>query len=184
MSVRDEDRIWMAPTSVQKERLERHHLFELDLEGRIVGHPGEPLRISACAPLFMNAYRLRGAGAVIHSHSIHAVMATMVFSSELRVTHLEAMKGIRGVGYHDVHAVPIIANTAHESDLAEDMARAMDAYPLSDAVLVKRHGAYVWGQDWVEAKTQAECYHFLFDAAVRMRGLGMDPAEPPEPPKR
>ena len=70
--------------------------------------------------------------------------------------------------------VPIIDNTARECDLAERMAEAMEAYPASHAVLVRRHGVYVWGRDWAHAKTQAECYHYLFEAAVRMRQLGLE----------
>ena len=54
------------------------------------------------------------------------------------------------------------------------MAEAVQAHPQTQAVLVRRHGVYVWGRDWVQAKTQAECYHYLFEAAVRMRGLGLD----------
>ena len=46
-------------------------------------------------------------------------------------------------------------------------------------MLVRRHGVYVWGSDWQAAKTQAECYHYLFDAAVRMRAIGVDPAAKP-----
>jgi ribulose-5-phosphate 4-epimerase/fuculose-1-phosphate aldolase len=53
------------------------------------------------------------------------------------------------------------------------------AHPASHAVLVRRHGVYVWGRDWVAAKTHAECYHYLFEAAVRMRSLGVDPAKAP-----
>lgn len=53
------------------------------------------------------------------------------------------------------------------------------SYPRSNAVLVRRHGVYVWGSSWEAAKTQAECYHYLFDAAVRMRGIGVDPAAKP-----
>ena len=34
--------------------------------------------------------------------------------------------------------------------------------------------------DWVQAKTQAECYDYLFGAAVRMRQMGIDPALAPE----
>ena len=70
--------------------------------------------------------------------------------------------------------MPIIENTARECDLADRMADAMRAHPKTQAVLVRRHGVYVWGKDWVQAKTQAECYHYLFEAAVRMRALGLD----------
>ena len=49
-------------------------------------------------------------------------------------------------------------------------------------MLVRRHGVYVWGKDWVQAKTQAECYDYLFEAALRMHALGIDAARPPAPP--
>lgn len=50
-------------------------------------------------------------------------------------------------------AVPIIENTPEEKDLKDRMARAMEEYPESCAVLVRRHGVYVWGESWEKAKT-------------------------------
>ena len=173
----------MAPSGVQKERLEPDDLYELDGDGNVLKAPEGDVCLSACAPLFFNAFRLRDAGAVLHSHSINAMLATLSSESELRITHLEMMKGIRGTGYHDVLEVPIIDNTAHECDLADSMAEAMEAYPHADAVLVRRHGVYVWGRSWIEAKTQAECYDYLFGAAVEMRKLGIDPAVVPGDPQ-
>jgi methylthioribulose-1-phosphate dehydratase len=179
ISIRAGNRIVMAPSGVQKERLNADELFVLDLEGQIVERPPEPLKLSACAPLFLHAFHKRNAGAVLHSHSVNAMLATLVSESAFRVTHLEMMKGITGTGYHDELVVPIIENTAHECDLADSMAAAMDAHPSAYAVLVRRHGVYVWGDDWVRAKTHAECYDYLFDAAVRMHRLGLDPSRPP-----
>ena len=165
----------MAPSGVQKERLRPDDIFVLSESGEMLERPErEGLRVSACAPLFHAAFRLRGAGAVIHSHSVNAMLATLLFDNEFRITQVEMMKGIRGVGFYDQLVVPIIENTAHEADLAGRMRRAIADYPGSDAVLVRRHGVYVWGRDWVEAKTQAECYDYLFTAAVRMRELGLD----------
>ena len=182
ISVRDGERVYMAPSGVQKERLAPQDIFVLDRDENIVERPTNPaLRVSACAPLFFNAYRLRNAGAVLHSHSASAMLATLVFGDCFEVTHLEMMKGITGTGYHDRLVVPIIENTAHERDLAGAMATAMDAHPRAYAVLVRRHGVYVWGADWVQAKTHAECYDYLFDAAVRMHQLGVDPARAPAP---
>jgi len=68
-------------------------------------------------------------------------------------------------------------------DLADSMAAAIEAHPKSHAVLVRRHGVYVWGEDWVQAKTHAECYDYLFEAAVQMRKLGFDPKEGPRAPE-
>lgn len=61
---------------------------------------------SQCTPLFFNAYRLRGAGAVIHTHSIHAVMVTLLCGKEWRITHQEMIKGIR-VGRFVVGGSPV-----------------------------------------------------------------------------
>ncbi|MCA9543625.1 MAG: methylthioribulose 1-phosphate dehydratase, partial [Myxococcales bacterium] len=181
ISVRLRDRVYIAPTGVQKERIRSEDLFVLDRQRNIVEAPvDEHLRLSACLPLFYNAYDGRDAGAVLHSHSRHAVLATMLTEGDvLRITHLEMLKGLRGKGYHDVVEIPIIENTAHECDLTEAMADAMARHPDVDAVLVRRHGIYVWGSDWRQAKTQAECLDYLCAAAVDMRRLGFDPTVPP-----
>ena len=75
--------------------------------------------------------------------------------------------------------VPIIENTPEEKDLKERMARAMDEYPDSCAVLVRRHEVYVWGETWEKAKTMCKCYDYLFDIAVSMKKMGMDPTHIP-----
>jgi ribulose-5-phosphate 4-epimerase/fuculose-1-phosphate aldolase len=119
---------------------------------------------------------MRGAGAVIHSHSVWAVLAARLFSPQGEagrfVTQgLEMQKGLRGKGCFDEVAIPIIANTPREAELTESMAAAMDAHPDVDAVIVAGHGVYVWGRDWVQAKTQAECLDYLFRAAVETRRI-------------
>jgi len=40
---------------------------------------------------------------------------------------------------------------------------------------------YVWGKTWIQAKTQAECYDYLFGAAVKMAQLGIDASRAPAP---
>jgi methylthioribulose-1-phosphate dehydratase len=169
----------MAPSGVQKERIAEDDIFELDEQGQVIRAPLGKLKLSECAPLFMNAYRLRDAGAVIHSHGIYALLATLIGESEdepasaFECTELEMIKGIAGHGYYDRLVVPIIENTARECDLAEALEEAIVAYPRTQAVLVRRHGAYIWGADWIAAKTHAECYDYLFRAAVEMRRAGI-----------
>jgi hypothetical protein len=158
---------------------------------------------------------------------MHAMLVTLLYDKEFRITHMEMIKGIKGLGYHDELVVPIIENTAHEADLKESMDQAIKAYPKATAVLVRRHGVYIWGYisprlvalsvRYFLAKTipplaetpgstprprlsatttwYADAFLFLaqpnrvltastalalqFEAAVRMKQLGLDPAAKP-----
>jgi ribulose-5-phosphate 4-epimerase/fuculose-1-phosphate aldolase len=40
------------------------------------------------------------------------------------------------------------------SSSTDSLKEAMEKYPKSNAVLVRRHGVYVWGDSWESAKTQ------------------------------
>jgi methylthioribulose-1-phosphate dehydratase len=185
ISIRDAEGVWIAPSGVQKERIDPDDVYLLR-DGvwdrvEVLEAPRDPkLRISECQPLFFNAYRSRNAGAVIHSHSVWAVLAARLAGvssaqdggpGEFRSRNLEMQKGLRGHGCFDELRVPIIPNTARESQLTASMAAAMDNYPNVDAVIVAGHGIYVWGRDWVEAKTQAECFDFLMRVAVESHRL-------------
>ena len=175
ISIRDGERLYMAPSGVQKELVAPEDLFVLDGRGDVLERPRDPnLTLSACAPLFLHAFQKRGAGAVLHSHSMNAMAATLLSDEPVfRASHLEMIKGVPGHGYHDELVIPILENTAHECDLADALGAAIDAYPKTSAVLVRRHGVYVWGRDWQQAKVHAECLDYLFAAAVEMKRLGL-----------
>lgn len=174
--------ILMSPSGVQKERMEPEDIYVLAANGIILSspspkpYPNKPPKCSDCAPLFLKAYEMRDAGAVIHSHGIESCLVTMLnpLSKEFRITHMEMIKGIKGHGYYDELVVPIIENRAHENELTESLSKAMEDYPKSTAVLVRNHGVFIWGDSWISAKTQAECYHYLFDAAIKLHQLGLD----------
>uniref|UniRef100_A0A671K7A2 Methylthioribulose-1-phosphate dehydratase n=1 Tax=Sinocyclocheilus anshuiensis TaxID=1608454 RepID=A0A671K7A2_9TELE len=189
ISLRHGEHIYIAPSGVQKARIQPDDLFVCDIDEKDIScpPPQKKLKKSQCTPLFMNAYTMRGAQAVIHTHSKSAVMATLMFpGKEFRIRHQEMIKGIRkgnsGTNYRLyllLRVVPIIENTPEEKDLKERMARAMDMYPDSCAVLVRRHGVYVWGETREKAKTMCECYDYLFDIAVQMKQCGLEPSALP-----
>lgn len=132
------------------------------------------LKPSACTPLFMAAFTLRNAGCCIHTHSIHAVLVTLLCESQphlnsdvFEIEKLEQIKGIPkgygegkkgNLGYFDKLRIPIIENTAREEDLRDTLEQAIRQWPDTHAVLVRRHGIYVWGRDVAQAKTQCERY--------------------------
>ena len=189
ISVRQGDTVYMAPSGVQKERLRREDIFVLDMSGAVRYRPANAaLRVSQCCPLFMHAFQMRNAGACIHTHSQAAVLATLlpptVAAGEFRMTHQEMIKGVPQHGYHDTLVVPVIDNTAQEEQLAASMAAAMRAYARAPAVLVRRHGLYVWGRDYAQAKTVNECLDYLFEVACRMHAMGIDHTQvPPDCPE-
>lgn len=135
----------------------------------------------------MCAYKQRNAAAVIHSHSKAALLATLLFSGpEFSCTHLEMIKGIknpklgRNYRYDEKLIVPIIENTPFEEDLKDRLSETIQKYPETCAVLVRRHGVYVWGDSWQQAKTMSECYDYLFDVVAQMKQHGLDPTLNPE----
>jgi methylthioribulose 1-phosphate dehydratase / enolase-phosphatase E1 len=93
------------------------------------------------------------------------------------------IKGITGYGYFDELEIPIIENTAWEHELADSLGEAIANNPKAVAILVRRHGMYVWGKTWEEAKRHGECLHYLFEVAISMKKLGMDFTSPPAPLK-
>ena len=186
ISIRYGNRIYMTPSGVQKERIQPDELYVLDVEGEVLSVPNrkpgsrQP-KLSDCSPLFLHAFKQRNAGAVLHSHSICTSMATCLFEgqSEFRISHQEMIKGIKGYGYFDELRIPIIENTAWEHELADSLGDAIRNNPKACAVLVRRHGMYVWGDTWEEAKRHGECLHYLFEVAMQMKKLGFDFNSPP-----
>ncbi|XP_037087356.1 LOW QUALITY PROTEIN: probable methylthioribulose-1-phosphate dehydratase [Pollicipes pollicipes] len=188
ITIRRGDHIYIAPSGVHKERVQPADLFVQTEDGHDVYVPGRGLRRSACTQTFLLAYRLRGAGAVIHTHSEQALLATLLHpGGEFRATHLEMIKGVysytlgRCLRYDERLVVPIIENTPLEEELVDSMEAAMLRYPATPAVLVRRHGLYVWGDTWQRAKAVTECLDYVFQVAVEMRRLGLDPDRAPSP---
>lgn len=103
------------------------------------------LKPSECTPLFNAAYKLRNAGAVLHSHAMPAMLVTKLFESEFITIDHEMIKGIPNHDNTEWCRVPIIENTKKESELTERLTKAIIAYPRSNAVLVRNHGVYIWG---------------------------------------
>ncbi|KAK1325523.1 putative bifunctional methylthioribulose-1-phosphate dehydratase/enolase-phosphatase E1 1 [Acorus calamus] len=166
-----------SPSGVQKERMADEDLYVLSADGDVLcspvkkPYPNKPPKCTDCAPLFMKAYGMRNAGAVIHSHGMESCLVTMIRPSEkeFRISHMEMIKGIQGHGYNDEFVVPIIENTPHERELTESLSEAIATYPKTTAVLVRNHGRML---------------SLLFDAAIKLYQLGLDWSTPSHGPIR
>jgi methylthioribulose-1-phosphate dehydratase len=134
------------------------------------------LRPSECNPIFCLTHRARGAWSVVHSHALAPVLAGDLAGTagddQLEIRDLEMLKGIPGVTNTDVHLVPVVRNTPREPELVSQLEAvfADSRFAAARAVIVRDHGAYMWGDDVLEAKRHTEVYHFLFEATVARRG--------------
>lgn len=77
-----------------------------------------------------------------------------------------------GVAVHDVVTIPFIANS-------QDMQMLGDAFaagfrPDTPALIVARHGIYVWGDDLHQARRRLECLEWLLRFTVES---GLDARE-------
>ncbi|KAG9230216.1 putative Methylthioribulose-1-phosphate dehydratase [Amylocarpus encephaloides] len=191
-SIRDDDLVYLAPSGVQKELMKSEDIYVLELskqvdpKKRVYLRSPPSLKPSQCTPLFIAAFTKRGAGCCIHTHSQWAVLVTLLLENQpanktlFEINNIEQIKGFGkgyqkqgALGYHDTLRIPVIENTPFEEDLTESLEAAMDMYPDTYAVLVRRHGVYVWGETVHKAKTQAESLDYLFQLAVEMRKLGL-----------
>lgn len=166
-------RLLLAPTGVHKERVLADDFFVVDVEsGGVLEPAADPtLRPSECNDIFRAIIRRRGAGSVVHSHALSAVLACDGADDAIVIEHLEMLKGIPGLTNSDRHLVPVVDNTPREPELTADVERVLgdDRFATTYAIGVREHGAYLWGTDPWEAKKHTEVYHFLFEA-IRARG--------------
>lgn len=182
MSIRQDNLVYLAPSGVQKERMKPEDLFVMDINNNKYLRTPEVYKPSACTPLFLAAYTKRGAGACIHTHSQNAVMCSLLFDKEFRIANIEQIKAVPKVtepgnlSFFDTLVIPIIENTAHEEDLTPYLEEVLDKYPSTSAVIVRRHGIYVWGANVWKAKILNEAIDYLMELAVKMKQFGIDPA--------
>lgn len=181
---KEENLVYLAPSGVQKERMVPENIFVMDFRNqeRYLRIP-QGLKPSACTPLFLEAYNIRDAGACIHTHSSAAVLVTLLFEKEFRIKSIEQVKALpkldelgRKMGsmhFNEELVIPIIENTPYEEELKDSLAQAIRDYPKTTAVLVRRHGIYVWGETVWKAKVYNEAIDYLLALAVEMKKLGI-----------
>lgn len=157
------------------------NMFVMDLKTKEYIRKPQVYKPSACTPLFLAAYIERGAGACIHTHSQAAVMASLLYDREFRIANIEQIKAVPKVtepgylSFFDTLIIPIIENTAYEEDLTPYLEKALVEYPSTSAVIVRRHGIYVWGSNVWKAKILNEALDYLLELAVKMIQNGIRP---------
>ena len=172
---RDPLRLAITASSVDKGALEPAQILDIDETCSVHGGVGNP---SAETLLHFEIVRRRGAGAVLHTHSIWSTLLSDSHGLDrgLAIEGYEMLKGLDGVRTHEHREwVPIVANEQDMTRLARVVARTLDEHPAAHAVLLQRHGLYTWGTSLADAVRHVEILEFLFEtmgrtATYRSRG--------------
>ena len=177
-AVADRDPLVLAITrsGVDKGRLEPEQIVAIDERGRVLRGAGAP---SAETALHVAIVRARGAGAVLHTHSIWSTILSDAVTDEsggLAIEGYEMLKGLDGVRTHEHREwLPIVDNTQDWTAAAPRIEQKLREHPEVHGFLIRRHGLYTWGEDLAEARRQLEILEFLFEAMGRKRGLTWQP---------
>ena len=159
----------ITTSGVDKGLLESSDIVAIDEHRRVMRGSGTP---SAEATLHLAIVRSRGAGAVLHTHSIWStILSEAATDSGLSIEGYEMLKGLGGVRTHEHRErLPIIENRQDWARSAPQVEAMLRENPEAHGFLIRRHGLYTWGKDLAEARRQVEILEFLFEVMGRKRG--------------
>jgi methylthioribulose-1-phosphate dehydratase len=158
----------ITASSLHKGTLVPSQILRVDERGRVA--PGRNGRPSAEMPLHLEIVRRRGAGAVLHTHSVWSTMLSERHSAAhgFTIEAFEMLKGLDGVTTHEHKEwIPIVTNDQDTTRMAAGVGRILAERPDVHAFLIRRHGLYTWGRTLAEAERHVEILEFLFETIAR-----------------
>jgi methylthioribulose-1-phosphate dehydratase len=166
---RDPLRLAITSSGVDKGRLSSDDILLIDEDGSMLEGTGRP---SAETLLHLAVVKCRGAGAVLHTHSVWSNILSDAGFGEggVRIEGHEMLKGLDGVYTHE-HSewLPIIENSQDMAALALAVERLLGDNPDAHGFLLRKHGLYTWGRDLAEARRHIEIFEFLLEVLGRTR---------------
>ncbi len=160
-------------TGVDKATLAPCHVILVDGEGRVIDGEGRPSEETA---LHLTVARVRGAGAVLHTHSVWGTLVSESFAGQggVPIEGYEMLKGLEGVSTHQHREwLPILENSQDMGALSRHAEQTLRGHLECHGMLLRRHGLYTWGKDLAQAKRHIEILEFLLEVVGRAAGIGV-----------
>ena len=160
-------RLAITPSGADKGCLSAAQILEIDGAGRVVAGSGKP---SDETRVHLAVVEARGAGAVLHTHSVWSTVLSEACAAEggVEITGYEMLKGLAGVKTHEHREwLPIVGNRQDWHEGAPSVTDALAAHPEAHGLLLRGHGLYTWGRDVGEARRHLEVLEFLLEVVGR-----------------
>ncbi|HEU4340648.1 MAG TPA: methylthioribulose 1-phosphate dehydratase [Candidatus Binatia bacterium] len=167
-------RLAITPSGADKGELNADQILEIG-----INEAGDPSRkASAEALLHINVVLSRGAGAVLHTHSVWSTIVSSLHApaGAIMIEGFEMLKGLEGVRSHQHReSLPIVENSQDIRELAEKVTRILKEYPNAHGFLLRQHGLYTWGANLAQAKRHVEVLEFLLETVGRLHSMKPNP---------
>jgi methylthioribulose-1-phosphate dehydratase len=160
-------RLAITASGVDKGALTAGQILQIDADARVVAGAGRP---SDEARLHTAVVRLRGAQAVLHTHSVWSTILSEAHASAggVSIAGYEMLKGLAGVKTHEHREwLPIIENSQDMPALARAVEQTLETHADAHGFLLRGHGLYTWGDSLAEAKRHVEILEFLLEVVGR-----------------
>jgi methylthioribulose-1-phosphate dehydratase len=162
----------ITPSGVDKGELKPEQILLIDEHAQPLNN--KTAKPSDESPLHIMIAKERGAGAIVHTHSVwNTILSDSGRNHDgLEIEDYEMLKGLAGVRTH-MHRelLPIIDNSQNMSELANKITDVLAKHKNTHGFLLRRHGLYTWGQDLNEAKRHVEILEFLLETLGRSAQL-------------
>jgi methylthioribulose-1-phosphate dehydratase len=167
---RDPLRLLITASGKDKGHLGQNDFVIVDPAGQRT--PVDQQASSAETLLHCSAAIHRGAGAVLHTHSVWGTVLSEHFHGQggIAIQGYEMLKGLNGIkSHHPTLWLPIFENTQNILDLQTEVEQMWRDHSTRDCFgyLIRRHGMYTWGQDIAEAARHVEVLEFLLECVGR-----------------
>jgi len=161
-------RLAMSPSGIDKGELTAEQVLTIDENARLPSdHEGKPSDESL---LHIRIVKERGAGAVLHTHSVWNTVLSDLYARDggIKIEGYEMLKGLQGVRTHKhTEWLPIIENSQDMHALAATVGETLNQDTTAHGLLIERHGLYSWGENLPQAKRHIEILEFLLETLGR-----------------
>jgi methylthioribulose-1-phosphate dehydratase len=162
---RDPFILLITASGAHKGELSSGDFLCLNADNCVIAGSGKP---SAETSIHQAIIQERGAGAILHTHSVWSTLLSDLYGSAggFAIETYEMLKGLSGVQTHQHREwLPILANSQDYVTLAAEVVRLLRDQPHIHGILLQGHGLYTWGTQIQEARRHVEILEFLMEVS-------------------
>ena len=171
----DAEHFWVTASGQPKGRLdESDFLLVRAADGAVIESARAGNKPSAETAIHRAIYALApDARACLHGHSVDACLVSARARPKARALRLPQIEMVKGLDIWEQKPkadLPLFENTLDVARIAEEIGRRFrKAPPAVSALLVRAHGATVWGRGLQEAYNRFEVLEFILGYMARTR---------------